>query len=300
MSRLQNFMRSLHGRRRAYSKPLFVAGVAAFAIGCLVSFRQLDFSLIDLHEAPLGMAALLVIPSLLYGGIGLSLLARSAGASVALARATVVSAYAYLAELLPIPGGAIVRAGFLVGAGETVHRSTTLVIATAVLWMALGMTGAGLTLLSSFANLAGPVMATGLGISFAITLWLWRISNVTTALQTLAHRIFGIVLISVRLHFAFAALGTPVGLPAALPFVLAIILGSASSIAPAGLGISETLAALAATATSYPPEVAFLAVGLDRLLCLTGCALLAFGAQLVKRVGPWSRRIGLFTDLKEG
>ena len=279
--------------------PLLMLGFGAFAIGCFVSLRRLDVSLVELRSGALAVTALLVVPSLIYGGIGLSLLARSAGTSMPLGRATLVSTYANLAELLPVPGGAIVRTGALVRAGGTVPKSTAVVLATAVLSVSLAMLGAGLTLLPSSVYLAWPVIAAGMAVSLAIGIWLWRSSDGVVALQTSVHRIAGILLTAVRLHFAFAAFGTSIGLLNAMPFVLALLLGSASSIAPAGLGLSEALAALAATTVSCSPEVAFLAVGLDRLLCLVGYALFAIGAQLVQHAVTRSGRAYHFSIAKE-
>ena len=283
MEKLRDVYRWLQERRNAFRIPLLILGFAAFGIGCYISFQQLALSAADIQLIPLFSLVILAAPSLAYGGIGLSLLARSAGASLSLGHATAVGAYAYLAELLPIPGGAIVRAGALVGAGCTVRRSTVFVLFTAILWIALAMIGAGLTLLSSSVHLAWPVLIAGTIFSLIITTWLWRASGAAIAMKTLAHRIFGIVLMCLRIQFAFATLGTSVGLLDAMPFVLALLLGSSASIAPAGLGISESLAALAATASPYPPEVAFLAVGLDRIVSLATCAIFALAVQYFRQ-----------------
>ncbi|HET6525007.1 hypothetical protein [Sphingopyxis sp.] len=142
------------------------------------------------------------------------------------------------------------------------------------------MFAAGLTLLPVSARFAMPLLSIGGLVGGAIFLWLWSIAGAAIALQTLAHRIAGILLTALRLTFAFAALHMPIGVLQAFPFVLAILLGSASSVAPAGLGISESLAALAATASDYPAGIAFLAVGIDRLFCIGGCAVLALGTEI--------------------
>lgn len=259
---------------------LILAGLL-FAGGAFWSFRSMHVAPGDLRFAPLLMLAGLIVPSLIYGGVGFILLARSAGLTMPLPRATIVAAHAYLAELLPIPGGAIVRTRALMRSGSTLRRSSLLVIATAILWIALAMVAAGLALLSAQDRLGWPLVLAGSTFSIVFLLWLGVKAGVGVAAGTLFHRLAGIGLTGLRLQCAFAALGMPIAFPDTLPFVLASLLGSASSIAPAGLGVSESLAALVATARDYPAGIAFLAVGIDRLFCLGGCGILALAA-LVK------------------
>lgn len=274
-----------HWRERltAFRIPLMIGAGLLFLGGAVLSFERLGISPTSLEPRALAALAFLVIPSLIYGGIGLTLLARSCGVSIPVGKATTLSAYAYLAELLPLPGGAIVRTGALMNAGGGLRRSSALVLLTAILWVSLAMVGAGLTLFSVSLPLALPLMLVGTTFVLAIYAWLWTTASAAIATQTLAHRIMGILLVALRLQFAFASLHTPIHFLDAMPFTLAILLGSASSIAPAGLGVSESLAALAATTSAYPPETAFLAVGIDRLFNLVGCVCLALYSQISRR-----------------
>ena len=280
MERLAALIRHLQERRRKYRTPILAATFVLFLTGAVVSYRHLGIDPRDLRLAPLALLVALIVPSLFYGGVGLVLLARSSGLRLRLPEATITSAYAYLAELLPIPGGAIVRATALVRVGGNVRDSSLLVILTAILWISLAMIGAGLTLLSHGSLVALPMASIGAALTLAITTWLWRKAGATIAGLTLAHRVAGIALNALRLHFAFAVFGLSIEISETLPFVLALLLGSASSIAPAGLGVSESLAALAAASSHYAPGTAFLAVGLDRVLCLAGCAIVALLGQV--------------------
>lgn len=271
-------------KRPAVRLKMLTLAAALFVGGAWYSFRGLAISLTDLNGLPLLMLALMAIPSLLYGGIGLVLLARSSQLSIPLSRATVIGADAYLAELLPLPGGAIVRTGALMNAGGGLKQSSALVILTAILWIALGMIGAGFALISTELRLALPLGLIGSILSSLIFVWLWRQAGAVVALQTLVHRALGIALVGLRLQFAFAALHVSAGFSETLPFVLAGLIGSASSIAPAGLGVGESLAALAALSTEFRPEVAFLAVGLDRMTSLLACALLSGSERIARRI----------------
>jgi hypothetical protein len=128
--------------RTCVSKPAFrftFLGLAflLFCCGAIWSFATLGLSPGDLHWRPLALLTLLIVPSLFYGGLGLVLLASSARLPMPLGKATSISAYAYLAEVLPLPGGAIVRFGALMDAGGNVRNSASLVLLTAVLCFGL-------------------------------------------------------------------------------------------------------------------------------------------------------------------
>lgn len=255
--------------------PLFGASLVLFGGGAWYAVQLLGLKGSDLAPLPLTVLLALAPLSLLYAGLGMLLLARSAGVAMPLGRATALSAWATLAEALPLPGGAMVRAGALMAAGTGLAQSSALVLANALLWISLAALGCGLVLTSH--GLPGALLlALGGGAGSIITLgWLWQSAGTGLALQTLAHRLSGMALIAVRLQLAFLALGVIVPLADTLPFALANIAGSAASIAPAGLGISETLAAAAAGTVKVAPAAAFLAVGLDRLICLGASGLLA-------------------------
>lgn len=267
-------------RLRIYRLPLIIGATLLFCGGAYYSFLSLGLSPARLDRGSLALLACLMLPSLFYGGLGLSLLAWSAGLSIPIGKATTTAAYASLSEILPVPGGAIIRASALMKAGGSLPRSSALVLLTAILWIALAMTGAGLALLQKDFRLAIPMFCIGALSTALIFGWLWVTASATIAIYTLLHRSAGIALMALRLQFSFAILHTSIDLWETTPFALASIMGSASSIAPAGLGVSESLAALAATVSAFPPGIAFLAVGIDRLTYLLVCGCIALLAQL--------------------
>lgn len=260
---------------QAWRLPLTLLGAGLFIGGSWLSFRHLGVSPADLRPGPL-LAQLLLTPlSLLYGGIGMTLLARGAGMHIPLRRATAQSSYATLAEILPIPGGALVRAGALIAGGARPAQSWALVLLAAVMWISLAALGCGLTLIGH-GVFGGPLLAlAGLAGTLASCLGLARMADWRAALLNLGHRLAGLALLAVRLQLAFLCLGVVLPLSDTLPFALANIVGSAASIAPAGLGISESFAAGAAGWVAIAPAAGFLAVGLDRVILLAASALFA-------------------------
>lgn len=260
---------------RAWRLPLTLLGATVFVGGSWLSFRHLGVSPTDLRPWPLFVQLLLTPLSLLYGGLGLHLLGRSAGARIPLAEASAQSAYATLAEILPIPGGALVRAGALIANGAKPGQSWALVLLAAVLWISLAAFGCGLALIGHGALGGAPLTLIGLVGSLGAALALARMAGWRIALLNLVHRLLGLLLIAVRLHFAFLCFDVALSLADTLPFALANIAGSAASIAPAGLGISESFAAGAARWIAVAPAAGFLAVGLDRVILLGASALFA-------------------------
>lgn len=275
----------LRGWGKAHRGPLLAGALILFVFGTWLSFNQLGIAPNELHGWTLIAQILLSPLSLLYAGIGMHLLARSAGTAMPLGKATALSAWATLAEALPLPGGAMIRAGALMAAGTGLAQSSALVLANALLWISLAALGCGMVLFGHGLSGAVLLVLAG-GAGSAITfVWLERTAGLALALQTAIHRLSGMALIAIRLSFAFLTLGVFVPLADTLPFALANIAGSAASIAPAGLGISESLAAAAAGTVKVAPGAAFLAVGLDRLICLAASGILALATTRQRSVG---------------
>ena len=269
------------------SRPFLVGASLIFLIGCVWAARQLGLTPATVDWIALAWLGLLAAPlSVVYAGQGLVLLARSAGTTMPFGRATAIAAGATLAEVLPLPGGAIVRAGALIQAGAKPARSTMSVLTTAVLWIGLAAFASGLVLARGWGDGALALAAAGAAGTIGPLAWLASSAGWANALGTLTHRLAGLSLLTVRLHLAFLALGSDVAMVEVVPFVLAVIAGSAASIAPAGLGISEALAALLAGTVGIDPASAFLAVAIDRIV------LLAASASAVA-VGAARRRQGL-------
>jgi len=269
-----------------YHKPLLALAMAIFVAGSIWSIRSLELPAQQLNGMALAMLVCMSPLSLVYSGVGLQLMAKTAGTRISFGKSVVTSALAILAEALPIPGGAIVRTGALMKAGVGLGEGAGLVLLTAVLWIMLGALGAGLAILGSAKAAGWVLVAVGLVGTLGSAGWLWRQAGAKLALLLLVHRLSGIVLIAVRLYLAFLVLGLTIPVVQTLPFVLALIAGSAAAIAPAGLGISEALAALAATAVAVPPAAAFLAVGLDRVVNLLASGAIALVPLMKVRTAP--------------
>jgi hypothetical protein len=255
-----------------WRRPVLLAAMVLFLAGSVWSFVGLGLSL---DELDLTALIVLLIPMglvmIVYSAVALCLLARTAGVRLGMGQAMRATAQAQLAEALPIPGGAIVRAATLVNAGASAKTSAGLVVSTALLWIALAAVAAGFILLPL--SVGWLLVAAGGGIVAASLIHLNRLGGAANAVLTLLHRTIGLALAAVRLWLSFAVVKAAIPLVDTFPYVLAAITGSASSLVPGGLGVSEALGALMAQAIHASPAAAFLALAINRATQFLGTAL---------------------------
>ncbi|MGB7405092.1 MAG: hypothetical protein WA906_05340, partial [Pacificimonas sp.] len=161
--------------------------------------------------------------------------------------------------------------------------SAAIVLISAVLGLALLGAAAGAVLFSQgFASglvllIVGGVVALASIAWFGTLLpaaWLWLLS---------LHRMASIIFGAIRITAAFAVINMMVSIETAIPFAFASLVGGSSSIVPAGLGVSEILAAFLAETTGLATAAtAFLAVALNRISAILFSAVLLAVLQIVK------------------
>lgn len=266
LARLTCLIDQLRQSRHRWQRPLLAFATAVLIVGCGISIINLDVRLSDLSIAPLLAIILLIIPaSIAYSALNMMLMGHAAKVPLDFRLGVKVSVFAQIAELLPIPGGVMVRTAALVRAGGSTGRSAKLVIAFSLLWIACGALGAGLAL----AELGWPAHAltvTGAVSALVICGWLTARFGLQVAVAAAALRLLGVSLVAWRLMLAFAVIGVALPWLDSATFAFATILGSAASLVPGGLGVSEGLSALVANPAGVAPAAAFLAAALSRLL----------------------------------
>lgn len=264
--RLIALIRAARGALARHRTPLTIIFAALFCAGVAYSAGRLELAVSDLGFVYIAILALIVIPaSMLYGAVNFMIMAHGAGVSVPFSRSFKVSCVAAFAEFLPIPGGALVRGGALMREGTSTLDAGAHVTVNALLWIACSAVAASLAL-GALVPVALALGIGGVAGVIACTAWLVKRAGPGIAVAALAMRVIGLGLAGARIITAFLAITITVGFFEIYPFVFASILGSAASIAPGGLGISETVAAAIATLSTIPPEAAFLAVGLNRFI----------------------------------
>jgi hypothetical protein len=271
--------RSLRDRlkKRGVRRTATAAAAVLFAGGALASWLGLDLQLGELQPGPLVAIALAgVPPTLALNSLETWLSARALGKRYAWRSALLITVYASAANMLPLPGGAMVRIAGLRAAGAGWSRGGAVTLAIALVWLgaAFGLgaaaTAGPVPLLAGGFTLAG---AAGLGVGLG---WLRTLSGGwATGLRVLAVKLAAIAVTLGRIWLALAALGVAAGLAQVSVFAVADVLGSAVSIVPAGLGVREAVSAGLAPAVALAPAAAFLAAALNRLIDTSVLALIA-------------------------
>lgn len=259
------------GRARAFAeqwrKPILAVALIAFVVGFAISVREIGLDLATIRPVPLIVLAAVTVPlSIAYSAVNMMLMANAAGVSIGFRGGVTISVIAQASEILPLPGGAIVRAASLVRAGGSTVQSAQLVLLFALLWVATAAVGAGLAL----AHLGWGAAFLAIGVATWLALFAWLATRFGTRLALVAGglRLVGVALVAWRLSLAFAAIGLVLAPADCLAFAFAMILGSTAAIVPAGLGVAEGLSALMAGPSGIDPAAAFLAVALNRVLGL--------------------------------
>lgn len=194
---------------------------------------------------------------------GLRLVGRRTPSDVAIR----VAVYSTLANILPLPGGFLVRMKAMTeqGARATVAAGAQLFVG--LVWLAVAL--ATLTVvLPSWRFLA---LAFGLGLIAVCFLLLRKNSyHPQAALALVMVEALYVLSAAVRFYLVLSALGVTVTVPAALALAAAGPLAAATGLVPGSLGILEALSAAMAALVGLDPASGFLAALLLRLLTYIG------------------------------
>lgn len=204
---------------------------------------------------------------------------------------TQLTILAAAANLLPLPGGVVVRTQALRNKGSSYKRALAANLAAGLAWIAAGGLGMGALLvwqrerrILAFALMVGSLVMIG---------GLWKLlqranpDHATLHLGRLLSVEAGVVAVSsLRLWLAFYLIGYNARPAQAVVMSGSVILAAAVGIFPAGLGLREALAGIIAVAVDMPPNRAVAATAADRVAAQVGLALLAGALALVHRNGP--------------
>lgn len=257
----------LHARRHRV-----VYGAIAFALFCfgfVVSAVTIDLEWRILEVGWLSVNLLIGAPV----AIGLNAMSLRVSAGIVDASLTFPVAFrtcciALCSNLLPIPAGTVIQASSLASRGGSVLHSGFVVLLGNAIGLALAVLIVGAILFAAHPSAGIPLLATGmLGVTTGAILIYMRTTSGTT-LAFIAVRLLRVIVIVLRIYLSFLAIGLAVAALDAALFAGAVVMGSVFVVFPSGLGISESIAALLALATTVSPGSAFLATALNRLITL--------------------------------
>jgi len=295
LDRLSARTESPRGRRISLG-----ASAAVFAVAMVLSLKGLPEGPQDLVWWAIAVTGLVGIPALIVlSAVEYTASAGVLGHHVRLREALPIALYARAANLLPIPGAALVRMQALKRAGSSYGRAASVTMATALFWLGGALLVGGLVLvpfhlLIALGFLAGGVVTCALGYVAVRSIVLRRDddpgtreavrrSAVLLAVEVLMVAIRGVL-------FWFIMIGFDIGgsFQGAMVLPVAVVLASALGFFPAGLGVREVIAGALAHLVGDTAASGVLASGLDRLVSLPVMAVIALtlavtGHRLIPR-----------------
>lgn len=204
-----------------------------------------------------------------------------------------VSVLGSAANLLPLPGAALVRIRALRQHQQSYGRATrvTTFVGVAFIGVASAVASISAWLLSNLSlaivlmalALLSWVVAAALGAAFA---------NPRVTMTILAIELGSIAIIAFKFWLSLRALGTEVSATVVGLMAASSPLASAAGIVPGGLGLREAVASVLASSAGLDLSTAFLAVALDRVVELVVTGVIAGGLVLRQssRSGPHNER----------
>ena len=281
LTRLSKLLAGEAYQRPAAKRIILFAACAAFLGGIFLAISASPDALQNLRWRPLAVFVAFAMPAtMILNAIEFALSARLIGQSVTARQAFETTVIGTAANLLPIPGAAIVRIGTLKSSGATVTQGAYATAFTAIVFLGISSAYAGAWLLMlGLTGEGSALLIAGMGV-LTVSCWIaWRLLHAPLPAIAIAANRFGLVLLDVmRTYLAFAALGETASFGQASILSLSTVLGASVAIIPAGLGIREGIAALMAPLIGLHSATTYLATSLSRIVGLI--VVLATGAAL--------------------
>ncbi|MCX2725665.1 lysylphosphatidylglycerol synthase domain-containing protein [Roseibium salinum] len=255
-----------------WRRAILIIAALGFVAGIGLSMRAQPGLLSNLDWRPVLCLILIGIPvTVVLNTLEFRATARLIGRSFTFARAAETTIIGGVANMLPLPGGAIVRVAALRASGSSYKEGSLAIVLVAFIWIGVSFAYAGgwllvlqdTAVLGVFFLLGGILL---LALCVGLTIWFQRVWRQTAILVVIK---IGLVLVdAMRLYFCFHALGPQVEFGQVSVLTVSGALGAAVSIVPAGLGIREAFAAVLGPAVGLTASSAYLATSLNRVFGL--------------------------------
>ena len=196
--------------------------------------------------------------------------ARIVGVQVAFLEGVRVSIVATAANMLPIPGSALVRTQALATSGSGYKKATATTFTVGAAWMGSTATLAAILGLATGTIAAGAAVG-AIGVAFlGVSYVLLHRAQPPTGIGDMFGRILAIesgaaIVGALRFFGILYALGIDISAPQAMALALASVIASASGIFPAGIGIREALAGAIGAIVGLPAASGVAAAATDRV-----------------------------------
>jgi uncharacterized membrane protein YbhN (UPF0104 family) len=265
--------------RRIRSRPprWLVAGLSVLAIvglvvGAVLAWRSLPAEQSIDWWIIVGLALLGAPVSVALLTEEVRLCSRVAGVELDRSQQAYIAVVGSAANLLPLPGSAMLRLGALRRAGSGTRLAAVAVAVVPTAWVGIAFVLAGVAVVPR-AVFAVAFLAIGaaIGSGAAVVVLRQRPDRPRRVLGEIAIVESSFVLLSsVRLWLCFTAMDEPLTIRGAIVLALSGAVAAAIGFVPSGIGVREGLVALLASLAGVPANVALVAAVLDRIAALAG------------------------------
>ncbi|MBL0923483.1 MAG: hypothetical protein IBJ12_03325 [Sphingomonadaceae bacterium] len=264
---------------------VLLLAAAGFLAGIWISFRAQPDILTHVAFTPLILLIAVAIPvTLALNALEFLLSARLVGQKLPFRKSMEITLIGSVANMLPLPGGTMMRIASLKAEGASFAKSTSATLYVALIWCGIGLiySGSWLTVLGQ--HIGGMALVAGGGTILAVCISAtYRIlGDVKFTNMIVAAKIILVLVDAWRTYLSLLALGMMVSFGQASVLALSSLLGASFSIVPAGLGIREGAAALLGPVVGVSAASAFLATSLSRILGMAVTFPLALALALKK------------------
>ncbi len=279
-------LRTLPPRWRSVA--LFVAAVL-FVGGVVISLRELDLAVDDVLWWPLVVVALAGTPATIAANAAeLRAMARCLGVSIGWAASVRTVVVATAANILPLPGAALVRLHALHAAGASLARSGGVNLVAAGVWVAAALVVAGIAALGhslavGLVALAGGVVGVGVcAVLMRPVAGRWPVRPYAGLVVV---EVATTVLHAARLWLVLIAIGVPVSFTQPAVLAASAPVAAAAGVFPSGLGLAELISALLSPVVALPAAAGFAATAVARIVGLVATAPLAVALGVRDHLG---------------
>jgi hypothetical protein len=247
----------------------FTVGAALFVVVFAMGWRQLPTEGITWVWLAVSLAIVPIV--MVLNGMEYQVAARLLAHRVPLGEAMRISVLGSIANLLPVPGAILVRAGALRRRGASVGGSAMATGAVGAGWLGLSALVAGLLLMATGSvRTGGGFVSAGLVATIGMLLLVRRAGGSAgdAALIVALEGAF----VSVSALRTWATLHAIGGgdLAQAAALTVAAPIAAAAGILPGGLGLREVIAGALGPLVGLAAATGVVAAGIDRLLGVTG------------------------------
>ncbi|MEQ8820380.1 MAG: lysylphosphatidylglycerol synthase transmembrane domain-containing protein [Sumerlaeia bacterium] len=265
----------LRGKEMAKSRTgqtlLFLLAAGLFLYGIVLSIRRRPDLLLGLDWLYLLAVVMILIPAtLLLLAYKFIFLVRYLGADISFLDAFRTVVMGAAGNLLPVPGGLMVRVAVLRSKGIPIGKSVAINIDLTIFWIgcALLLSSVGAFFQQKagfgFGFLGGGLLVLGIAAGL-----IYRKTKSRESLWVFFGLQFaGSLIDSLRVWVCMLSMERATSLSSVFGLSLASVSGSLATVVPAGLGVREWVAAFLAPVFQLPPESAYLGTALNRFLSL--------------------------------